>query len=164
MKDMLTDQRFRYWPVNSIAYYALRNSIVNASLATWYNYIHKLGWERPKFPKKTKYGIGIRANRPNQVWCTDITYLPMRGGYMYLVAIMDWYSRRILSWELSMIRSRRPLSIGTSSGTLVRAMKFFNRSPPNLSIKSSSRDRKKRDDPGSPCRAALFVCISGQRR
>ena len=45
MKDMLSDQRFRYWPVNSIAYYALRNNIISASLATWYNYIHKLGWE-----------------------------------------------------------------------------------------------------------------------
>lgn len=43
----------------------------------------------------------LDINHPNQVWCTDITYLPMRGGYMYLVAIMDWYSRRILSWELS---------------------------------------------------------------
>ena len=43
----------------------------------------------------------LEINRPNQVWCTDITYLPMRGGYMYMVAVMDWYSRRILSWEIS---------------------------------------------------------------
>ena len=43
----------------------------------------------------------LEINRPNQVWCTDITYLPMRGGYMYMVAIMDWYSRRILAWEIS---------------------------------------------------------------
>ncbi len=39
--------------------------------------------------------------RPNQVWCTDITYVPMPTGFMYLVAIMDWYSRCVLSWELS---------------------------------------------------------------
>lgn len=36
-----------------------------------------------------------------QVWCTDITYIPMRKGFLYLVAIMDWYSRKILSWRLS---------------------------------------------------------------
>ena len=39
--------------------------------------------------------------RPNQVWCSDITYIPMRRGFLYLVAIMDWHSRRVLSWWLS---------------------------------------------------------------
>lgn len=39
--------------------------------------------------------------RPNQVWCSDIIYLPMRRGFLYLVAIMDWHSRRVLSWRLS---------------------------------------------------------------
>jgi putative transposase len=39
--------------------------------------------------------------RPDQVWSTDITYIPMRGGFLYLVAVMDWFSRYVLSWELS---------------------------------------------------------------
>ena len=39
--------------------------------------------------------------RPNQVWCLGITYIPMRRGFLYLVAIMDWHSRRVLSWRLS---------------------------------------------------------------
>jgi putative transposase len=39
--------------------------------------------------------------RPNQVWATDITYIPMRRGFVYLVAVMDWHSRRVLSWRLS---------------------------------------------------------------
>jgi putative transposase len=39
--------------------------------------------------------------RPNQVWSTDITYIPLPRGYMYLVAIIDWYSRYVLSWKLS---------------------------------------------------------------
>jgi putative transposase len=39
--------------------------------------------------------------RPNQVWCADITYVPMKRGSMYLTAVMDWYSRRVLAWELS---------------------------------------------------------------
>ncbi len=41
------------------------------------------------------------VDRPNQVWCADITYIPMRRGFLYLVAVMDWATRRVLSWRLS---------------------------------------------------------------
>ena len=44
---------------------------------------------------------GVPIERPNHVWSTDITYIPMRGGFLYLVAVMDWFSRFVLSWELS---------------------------------------------------------------
>ena len=44
---------------------------------------------------------GVDVTRVDQVWSTDITYIPLRGGFMYLVAVMDWYSRRVLSWRLS---------------------------------------------------------------
>lgn len=44
---------------------------------------------------------GMTIDTPNQVWCADITYVPMRRGFLYLVAIMDWSSRRVLSWRLS---------------------------------------------------------------
>ena len=44
---------------------------------------------------------GLAIDRPGQVWCADITYLPMRRGFLYLVAIMDWHSRRVLAWRLS---------------------------------------------------------------
>ena len=44
---------------------------------------------------------GLVINRPNQVWCADITYVLMARGFGYLVAIMDWYSRKVLSWRLS---------------------------------------------------------------
>lgn len=40
-------------------------------------------------------------DRPNQVWCTDITFVPVRNGFLYLVAIMDWATRKVLSWRLS---------------------------------------------------------------
>jgi putative transposase len=43
----------------------------------------------------------VAINGPNQVWCSDITYLPMQHGFMYLVAVMDWWSRYVLAWELS---------------------------------------------------------------
>ena len=44
---------------------------------------------------------GLAIVRPNQVWSTDITYIPMRHGFLYLVAILDWYSRYVVAWRLS---------------------------------------------------------------
>lgn len=44
---------------------------------------------------------GLTIKEPNQAWCADITYIRLDGGFVYLVAIMDWYSRKILAWELS---------------------------------------------------------------
>jgi putative transposase len=43
----------------------------------------------------------LMIDRPNQVWCADITYLPMRRGFLYLVAVMDWATRKVLSWRVS---------------------------------------------------------------
>jgi putative transposase len=51
-----------------------------------------------KYPYLLKEEVIIA---PNQVWSTDITYIPVRNGYVYLVAVIDWYSRYVLSWELS---------------------------------------------------------------
>src|ERR1700686_5213562 len=45
---------------------------------------------------------GMAITRPNQVWAMDITYIPMARGFVYLVAVMDWFSRRVLSWRLSL--------------------------------------------------------------
>jgi putative transposase len=57
-----------------------------------------------KHPQHKVYPYLLRKlpiTRPNQVWCVDITYIPMRRGFLYLVAIMDWFSRKVLSWRLS---------------------------------------------------------------
>ncbi len=57
-----------------------------------------------KAPGHTVYPYlldGFQLTAANQVWSTDITYCPLRQGYMYLVAIIDWYSRYVLSWVLS---------------------------------------------------------------
>lgn len=52
--------------------------------------------------KKYPYLLnGLVIDRPNQVWCTDITYIRLSQGFVYLVAVMDWYSRFVLSWRLS---------------------------------------------------------------
>jgi len=44
---------------------------------------------------------GLRIDRADQVWCADICYIPMARGFLYLVAIMDWHSRKVLSWRMS---------------------------------------------------------------
>ena len=44
---------------------------------------------------------GVSVDRPNQVWCADVTYIPMRRGFLYLVAVMDWTTRKVLAWRLS---------------------------------------------------------------
>lgn len=51
-----------------------------------------------KFPYLLK---GMDINRPNMVWATDITYIRLRSGFIYLVAVMDWFSRYVLSWRIS---------------------------------------------------------------
>lgn len=52
--------------------------------------------------KKYPYLLrNMKITHPNQVWATDITYIPMRQGFMYLTAIMDWYSRFVITWQLS---------------------------------------------------------------
>jgi putative transposase len=56
---------------------------------------------------------GLLIDRPNQVWCADITYIPMARGFVYLVAVMDWFSRRVLAWRLS---------IGMETGFCVEAL------------------------------------------
>jgi putative transposase len=49
----------------------------------------------------------LRIERPNQVWCTDLTYVRLASGFVYLTAIMDWHSRYVLSWELSISMETR---------------------------------------------------------
>lgn len=54
--------------------------------------------EHKKYPYLLK---GLKIDRKNQVWGCDITYIRLKGGFVYLVAIIDWYSRKVLSWKLS---------------------------------------------------------------
>ena len=74
--------------------------------------MHKLGLQTIYQKKRTSVSNpehrvypyllrNLEIDRANQVWCTDITYLPIGKGYYYLVAIMDWYSRQVLSWRIS---------------------------------------------------------------
>ena len=44
---------------------------------------------------------GLSVDHPNHVWCSDLTYIPFKKGFLYLVAIMDWHSRKVLTWRVS---------------------------------------------------------------
>ena len=66
--------------------------IYQAPRTSWANPDHKV------YPYLLR---DMTIDRPNRVWCADITYIPMRRGFLYLVAIMDWHSRKVLSWRLS---------------------------------------------------------------
>ena len=56
---------------------------------------------QPKHPVYPYLLRGVTIDQPNQVWATDITYIPMERGFMYLIAIMDWATRKVLTWRLS---------------------------------------------------------------
>lgn len=51
---------------------------------------------------------GLSVTRPNQVWATDLTYIPMARGFCYLIAVIDWFSRKVLSWRLSITMDTAP--------------------------------------------------------
>jgi putative transposase len=82
---------------------------------------------------------GLKITRPNQVWAADITYIPMQRGFLYLVVIMDWYSRYILSWRLSntlegdfcmealkeALQQGRPEIFNTDQGSQFTAQEFI---------------------------------------
>ena len=84
---------------------------------------------------------GLVIDHPNQVWCADITYIPMRKGFLYLVAIMDWTTRKVLTWRLSntmeadfciqaleeaLARFGRPEIFNTDQGSQFTSPRFTN--------------------------------------
>ena len=83
----------------------------------------------------------VAISRPDQVWSTDITYVPLRGGFVYLTAVMDWYSRYVLSWKLSnrlegsfclealdaALAHGKPEVFNTDQGTQFTSAAFVNR-------------------------------------
>ncbi len=66
----------------------------------------------------------IEVERPNQVWCTDITYVPMPHGHAYLCAVMDWYSRKVLGWAVS-----NTMGVDLCLGALDKALKSTGEVP-----------------------------------
>lgn len=92
--------------------FALKDKGYEVSSHTIRRLMRKMGlyaiYQRPRTSKKNDehnvYPYLLRnliVDKPNQAWCSDITYIPVRNGFMYLVVVMDWYSRKVLSWRLS---------------------------------------------------------------
>lgn len=103
LREMLADKQFQYWPVSSIALYALRNNILPLSLNTWYKYVNKFGLARPKpHLRKKKNEVSVRAERPHQIWHADITQF-VSGDHAkhYIYIVIDNFSLKILSWEIA---------------------------------------------------------------
>src|SRR5216683_6669881 len=86
---------------------------------------------------------GLSIDRVNQVWCSDITYIPMAKGFLYLVAIMDWHSRAVLAWRLS-----NTLGADFSVEALEEALARFGR--PEIFNTDQSLPSRKRGAASSP--------------
>ncbi len=101
MKKLLTDPAFSHWRICSLALYAAREGLVNISLNTWYRYADLLGLKRRVRPKK-RYGPGLRAKAPDEIWHADVLVRRTKEGRrVYLYLVMDNFSRRILAQEVS---------------------------------------------------------------
>src|SRR5207244_8112965 len=98
---------------------------------------------------------GLAIERVNQVWCSDVTYIPMAKGFLYLVVIMDWVSRAVLAWRVSntlgadfcvealeeaLLRYGRPAIFNTDQGSQFTSDDFTGL-PPCLCECGRSQDR-----------------------
>ena len=101
MHGMVTDEKLRHMPMGALALYAQRIKKVFASSTTWQRLAMARGWLRARqriHPKRPT--TGLRATAPNQYWHIDVTIIRLLdNSRVYLQAIIDNYSRRILSWR-----------------------------------------------------------------
>jgi putative transposase len=106
IKELVSSEQFKYWPICSLAWYATRENLLHISLATWYKYIHILGLNRTRIRKKKRYPTGIVATETNQIWHADITVVKSLDGlksYVYL--LMDNFSKYIINWRIEPVVS-----------------------------------------------------------
>ena len=94
---------------------------------------------------------GKTIDQPNQVWATDITYIAMRQGFLYLVAIIDWATRRVLSWRLS-----NTLTAGFCVEALSEALARFGK--PDIFNTDQSLPSRKRGARNSPVTSSPICC------
>ena len=100
---------------------------------------------------------GKTIDQPNQVWAADVTYIPMQQGFLYLVAIIDWATRRVLSWRLS-----NTLTAGFCVEALSEALARFGK--PGIFNTDQSLPSRKRGARNSPATSSSRRCgITGSR-
>lgn len=121
-------------------------------------------YQKPNTSKPTKglktypYLVGgLRIDRPNQVWCADITYLPMRKGFWYLVAIMDWFTRKVLAWRIS-----NTLEADSCLEVLNRVIHTFG--PPEIMNTDQGSQFTSFDLIGRLKRATIKISMDGKTR
>src|SRR4029077_11237026 len=118
---------------------------------------------------------GVEITRPNQVWAMDITYIPMERGFVYLAVVLDWFSRRVLSWRVSitmeaafcvetledaLARHGRPEIFNTDQGSRSRA----RRSPVCLPATASPSAWMERGSGGKTCSLSGCGVASNTKR
>jgi len=94
---------------------------------------------------------GLPVERPNHVWAMDITYIPMARGFVYLAAVVDWFSRRVLAWRLSItmevdfcldeVYLHAYDSVGQARASLGRYLDFYNSKRPHSRLAAQTPDR-----------------------
>ena len=100
--------------------------------------------DHPKYPYLLR---GLSVDRPNHVWCADITYVPFKKGFLYLVAIMDWHSRKVLTWRVS-----NTMTSDFCVAALTEALALYG--TPKSSIRTRDRSSRHRSSPVSCTRPA----------
>lgn len=78
----------------------VRRLMARMGLEAIYKRLRTSRWH-PQHPVNPYLLRGMQIDRPNQVWCADITFVPVKNGFLYLVAIMNWATSKVLSWKLS---------------------------------------------------------------
>ena len=133
MRILLNDPELRFWPLRSIYYHSLKNKLVTMSLSTWYKYALLLKVSRRKPISIKKYGIGVRANMPNQIWHADVSYFRTRDGSLnYIYTVMDNFSIFPLALE-SHTKLCGKIRVQTFRNALVFALKHC-RSITNINL------------------------------
>jgi putative transposase len=101
IKEALTSDVYKHWPVSSIAYYYQRKEWLQASVNSWYKYARLLGIGRRKKRRSKKYDK-IPCTRPNEYWHIDITYFTTEDKAKHCIYFLsDNFSRKIIAWRLT---------------------------------------------------------------
>ncbi len=103
ISELVKEEKFKGWPIYSIAWYAIKNKILQVSVTSWYKYTKLLGYKRqvPENPKKNYQPV--IANSPGEKLHADVTiFKPLNKSKVYIYIVMDNFSRYILGWKASL--------------------------------------------------------------
>jgi putative transposase len=129
LKEMVGDPQFQFWPVSSIALYALRKNILPLHINTWYKYVNKFGLVTSRPPsRRKKNAVSVRAQHPHQIWHADITvFVTADHVKHYIYAVVDNFSRKILSWLITDSVKAKSRKV-----TIAEALKKVNATQPGI--------------------------------